>query len=613
MPEKAKKTFDYTLWALLAILLVNALLKWRFFCGLTQADDFSYGVYSYSFFRLPLPWDMSMDFRALRLSLLLPVSLLFRIFGLSEFIAILYPMLLSFVTIVLGFLIGRKLYGPYAGMLGAFVLATFPGDVVYGTMLLPDTIVPFYLALAVWAFLTAEESRGSKAKWWYLLVGVSVFLAFNARENSYYFLLFFLPFAFSSSRWKRGLYLVGAGFAAPVLLLYLVYAFKSGDFLFNIHLAEHQRDPLIQSGYIPKNSLNWFTNLRYMFPGFFQGMDGKLPFLSSLFGYTFYFGILCVGYAAWKGISRRSWKLLIVPWWFLIGYLFLEFGSVSFTSFQMMVKLPRFLLTVTPPMAIACGLVMNDALGLGARKVRRLSDFKIRWVGGGIALAALAWLLFTSYGAARGQKDSLAYNMHQYRWAYREVLKNRPHLPLYGTGGWWWNKLSLWYLPDIRFADMPWRRSDMLRDLKAVKNPTDLGGSYIILDRTNFTGQNDLRIRHSYDDFGTWVLLPPREWKLLGDSEHVEIYEVPAGWTYRETDGKELANGSLLFALSEDDPMLFLYNLHPDFLAKLTQEKFWGLFNVLKNTADPQRADLLNNRLEYKENKGKWKILFKLD
>jgi hypothetical protein len=613
MPVKAQKTFDYTLWALLVILLVNALLKWRFFCGLCQADDFSYGVYSFSFFRLPLPWDMTMDFRALRLSLLLPVSFLFRIFGPSEFAAVLYPMLLSFGTIVFIYLIGRKLYGPHAGLLGAFVLATFPGDVVYGTMLLPDTIVPFFLALSVWAFLSAEESPDSKAKWWYLAVGAFIFLAFNARENSYYFLLFFLPFAFSRVRWKRGLYLVGAGFAAPVVLLYLLYAVKSGDFLFNLHLAEHQRDPLIQSGYIPKNSLNWFTNLRYMFPGFFQGMNGKLPFLSSLFGYTFYIGALCTVYAAWKGLSRRAWKLLIVPWWFLIGYLFLEFGSVSFSSFQMMVKLPRFLLTITPPMAIACGLVMNDALGLGTKTVQKLSNLRIRWVWGSVSLAVLAFLLFTSYGAARSQKTSLDFNMHQYRWAWQDVLKNRPHLPLYGTGGWWWNKLSFYYLPDIRYADMPWRRSSLLRDLKAVKDPSELGGSYIILDRTNFTGQNDLRIRHSYDDFGSWALLPPMEWKLLGDREHVEIYEIPSRWVYREPEGKELANGSLLFALKEDDPMLFLHNLHPEFLAKLTEDKFWSLFNTLKNTADPQRADLLNNRLKYKEDKGKWKIVFKLD
>jgi hypothetical protein len=613
MPEKAKKSIDYMLWALILIILINVLLKWRFFCGLCQADDFSYAVYSYSFFRLPLPWDLSMDFRALRLSLLLPVSLIFRILGPSEFAAVLYPMLASTGTLILTYLIGKKFYGPNAGLFGAFVLATFPGDIIYGTMLLPDIIVPFFLALAVWSFFTAEEKENSKSKWFYVLTGVSIFLAFDARENSYYFLLFFLPFVFSAKRWKNGFYLTGVGLIIPVLLLYLFYAVKSGDFLFNLHLAQHQRDPLILSGYIPKNSLNWFTDLRYMFPGFFTDLNGeKLPFFSNTFGYTFYAGFLCLAYATWKSLRRHDWKLLIIPWWFLIGYLFLEFGSVSFTSFQMMTKLPRFLLTITPPMALVCGMIMNDAVGLGTKKVRNFSGLNIRWASGVIAVAVLIYLLFTSYRAASYQKSSLDYNMHMYRWAYQDIFKNRPHLPLYGTGGWWWNKLSFYFLPDIRYADMPWRRSDMLRDLKAVKDPSELDGSYIILDRTNFTGQNDLRIRHSYDDFGTWALLPPREWKLLGNREHVEIYEVPSGWTYSEPDGKELANGSLLFALRQDDPGLFVYTLHPEFLSRLTEEKFWELFAILKDNNDPKRTDLLNNRIEYKEDKNRWKILFNL-
>jgi len=99
-----------TTWVILgAILAVNLLLKVRFFSGLTQADDFAYGVYAFSFFRIPLPWDMTLDFRALRLALLLPVSFLFRLVPPGEIAAVLYPTVASFGTVVLVFLIGRKL------------------------------------------------------------------------------------------------------------------------------------------------------------------------------------------------------------------------------------------------------------------------------------------------------------------------------------------------------------------------------------------------------------------------------------------------------------------------------------------------------------------------
>jgi hypothetical protein len=220
-------------------------------------------------------------------------------------------------------------------------------------------------------------------------------------------------------------------------------------------------------------------------------------------------------------------------------------------------------------------------------------------------------VLFTSYGAMQYQDDSLEHNMRSFRWA-KELLKGRPHKPFYGTGGWWNNKLSFYMLPDIRFADMPWRRSDMLRDLKAVRNSRDLGDSYIVLDRTNFSGQNDLRIRHEYRDFGPWVLLPPKEWKLLGAQYGTELYEVPAGWTWVEPDGRQMAYDSLLHALKVDDFVLFLYNLHPEFVNKLNKDQFWGLYGLLRDERNPKRNEILEKRMEYREYEGIWKIYFNI-
>ncbi len=250
MPGPGIRRIDPAWWILAGIVAVNAFLKVLYFSGLCQADDFSYGVYAYSFFRLPLPWDQTLDFRALRLALLLPVSFLFRILGTNELVAVLYPTVVSFGTLLLVFSIGRRVAGTAAGLFAAGVFALFPGDVIYGTMLLPDVLAPFYMAAAVWAVLRGDGS-GERAKWWWLGAGCAMFLAFNARENSYWFLLFFLPFAFDAKRWRKGLWMAAAGFAAPIVALYAFYALKSGDFLYNLHVAESQRDPLLKSGYIP--------------------------------------------------------------------------------------------------------------------------------------------------------------------------------------------------------------------------------------------------------------------------------------------------------------------------------------------------------------------------
>ncbi|MFC1692210.1 ArnT family glycosyltransferase [Candidatus Latescibacterota bacterium] len=608
MPKKTVFSINtYTL-ILVFIFILNALLKWRFFCGLVQADDFSYGVYSFSMFRIPLPWDMTMDFRVLRNALLLPVAILLRFLPPVELAVILYPMALSFGTVLLVYLIGRELYGIHAGLLAAFVTATFPGDVIFGTMLLPDIAAPFFISLGVWSYIRAESEKGRMTKLWYLITGFSVFLAFNTRENSYYFLLFFLPFALDIRRWKQGFYMIGIGFTVPVFILYGIYFIKSGDFLFNLHLAQHYREPLIESGYIPENSTNWYRILFYMVPGFF-----RKGFMSQMYGYTFYAGLPCLVYTSVKALRKRKRSMLIAPWWFLVVFIFLEYGTISFSSYQMMLKLPRFLLTMTPAMALGFGVVLTDAFGLGNSRIHDLKKFRFRRISGILAVGIMSWLIYTSYGLMRYQKLSRDANMRFFRRGYFEVLKDRPNKPIYGTGGWWFNKLSFYYLPDIRYADMPWRRSDMLRDLKAVKNTEELAGSYIILDRRHFSGNNDLRIKHSYDEFGSFAKVPPKEWNLLDSREGVEIYEVPDGWTYDEPEGRELVLNALLYALKTGDGTLFFNCFHPDFLGQISREKLGELIQILTGDNNSERLELFTEKIEYKEHNGIWKILFIID
>ncbi|MFC1552201.1 ArnT family glycosyltransferase [Candidatus Latescibacterota bacterium] len=610
--------------ALLVILMINALLKWRFFSGLALADDFSYGVYSYSMFRLPLPWDMTMDFRVLRVTLLLPVVLLFRFLPPIEFVAVLYPLLISFGSIILVYLIGRRVYGENAGIFAALSLATFPADIIYSTMLLPDIVVPFYLCLTVWAFLKADSLVGRSAKLWFALTGLFVFFAFTTRENSYYFLLFFLPFAFKRDRWIKGLYLIGVGFAVPLMVLYGFYWLKSGDFMFELNLAGHFRDPLIESGYIPKNSQHWFDMLFLMIPLTGKFVYDGFVYGNSIYEYTFYPGVVFLIYVTVKAIREKKYILLIVPWWYLVVYLYLEFGTISFSSYQMIKKLSRFLLTLTPAMAIMYGVAISDALGLREGELSTVKDYK-KWlrsirrkknkmVTGPLIIVVMALLFYSSYKRLVDNKVFNDNNLRKFRWGYYDVLEGRENRPIYSTGGWWNNKLSFYFMPDLRFADMQWRKSEMLNDLKAVAEPSDLAGSYVIIDHSHFSGKNDLGIRHSYDEFGDYVKMPPKEWELLGYKHGVEIYEVPANWTYHVPDGKELVHNTLLHSLEIDRYMLFLNCLHPDLTTRITETNLKGLFNKIVNKNDPLRKDILDNRLIYKEFKNTMKIdFFKVD
>ena len=600
--------------ALIVILAVSAYLKWRFFYGLVMADDFSYGVYSFKMFRDPLPWDMSMDFRTLRLTLLLPVAVLFKIFPPTEFVSVLYPMAASFGTIIVVYLAGKKLSGPKAGIFAAFIYATFPSDIRAGTLLLPGMIVTFFLSLAVLLFLYADSDTGKRARIYYILTGLSVFIAFNARENSYYFLLFFLPFAFNKARWKNGMYLIGAGFAAPVLLLYTYYFIRTGDFLYNLHLAQKYRDPLLRSGYIPKNSTNWYMCFYYMFPEFFSRIRGGRGFINPIFGINFVLGVPFLLYVTVKSVVTRNWKTLIIPWWFLVAYLYQEFGTISFTQYQMMRKLSRFLLLLTPALALGYGVIFSDIANKIHRRIKKYKRLTLLHIPSVSIMGLLIILhLFSLMFVLIISKNNTKYSIRKFRWGYYHVLEKQPVKPVYLTGGWWTNKLAYYYLPDERFADVSWDRSDMFRDIRDVRNPAELRGAHVIVDRTHFSGQNDLGVHLSYDDFAPYMLVPPVEWKLLGSGYNVEIYDVPGDWSYSEINDKELALNAFRHALKVRDLMLAIQNLHPDFMSRFTGEQFREFIDTIIDLNSPRSKKIFEERVQYKKFDGKWKLLFLLE
>ena len=150
----------------------------------------------------------------------------------------------------------------------------------------------------------------------------------------------------------------------------------------------------------------------------------------------------------------------------------------------------------------------------------------------------------------------------------------------------------------------------MLKDLKAVAEPSELAGAYVLVDHTHFSGHNDLRIKYSYDEFGNYVKLPPEEWTLLGSNYGVEIYEVPDGWTYNPPDGKEFVYAALMHALDTENYDLFLNCLHPNLLSQLNENKRRTLYLKCINRNDQMIQQIFEKHLVYKELGKLWKIDF---
>ncbi|GAI80795.1 unnamed protein product, partial [marine sediment metagenome] len=150
---------------------------------------------------------------------------------------------------------------------------------------------------------------------------------------------------------------------------------------------------------------------------------------------------------------------------------------------QMMRKLPRFLLILTPAIALVYGIVLSDVIGLGKAKNKKKKKLIFRIVSVFLVCALIAAQIYFLLIAGTLEKKQIDDNIAKFRWGYYDVLKDLPHKPVYSTGGWWFNRFSFYFLPDLRYMVLKWRSSEMLRDLREIKNPSELADSYVIIKR----------------------------------------------------------------------------------------------------------------------------------
>ena len=101
----------------------------------------------------------------------------YKLFGESEWTARLWPALTGFLSILLAWWTGRRLWGPLAGHLAAAILASSLLFVVLGHLITLDMGLSFFLQVAWTAFLFAQNDERSVSRRWMLLAWGAVALA----------------------------------------------------------------------------------------------------------------------------------------------------------------------------------------------------------------------------------------------------------------------------------------------------------------------------------------------------------------------------------------------------------------------------------------------------
>jgi hypothetical protein len=220
---------DQRRWIAAGLFVVALLLRLACFTGLIASDDLTYAHHAQLISRGE--FTPHATHWATRYGVLLPVALLYKLAGVSEWSTIALALVASAASVPLLWLIASRLCGPTAALVAALLLATAPMELRYATVLVPEPVLGLYILLAVLVYvrMTREPAMAMGA-----LCGALIGLAYLAKEPSVFVAPAMAADAALGRRWRHAAAIV-IGVCSVVVLEQGFYYASTGDPLFRLH------------------------------------------------------------------------------------------------------------------------------------------------------------------------------------------------------------------------------------------------------------------------------------------------------------------------------------------------------------------------------------------
>jgi hypothetical protein len=333
--------------------LVLLALTLRLACttGLIGSDDLRYGRYAQAIvdgtYGNLLEAARGVEFRhwGLRYGLLLPVAALYKFFGASEWTTILLPLVASTASVLLLADIGRRLFDLRVGVIAGLLYATFPIQLRYATVLTPEPIAELLVLIGVLCYVKARETARRASLLWFG-AGLAFGVAYLAKEPALFVGGAVFLYAAWERRWRAAA-LLAFGITAIVAIEHTYYLFWQGDILFRPHAT------VVHRMLNPENAeseLAYQLLRKYPAMMLLPSVDFGLHSLACL-----------IGAAAALALKPRR-NYLLVLFWTVIPWLYLNFGSASLQQYLVLPRAPRYIEFTYPPLMLLTGVVVSAAL-----------------------------------------------------------------------------------------------------------------------------------------------------------------------------------------------------------------------------------------------------------
>jgi 4-amino-4-deoxy-L-arabinose transferase-like glycosyltransferase len=419
--------------ALLAVLAVWFALRIAYWNGFYTED--SPGYVTDAIWAAVGNYHVRDHVNGLNVGTYLPVALPIAIFGKSEAALSVWPLACSLLGVLSAAGIARVFFGEAAAIVAGLLYATYPGDVFFSTVVMPDAVQSGWLSLSI--FLVALAQRdGARSR--LLLGGVALGICHLARANDVLLLpVGILAAVIGALVWRRrnvaGALLDAAayvaGWSAVLVIEGTVYAVTVGDFLWRLRVVQHHygtADAIAKAGLnvdprtIPFSvfaPISWWARGEW----FWHPLNQDQAYHGLLFCWAVL--LLTAGAAAARYSRReRDPRLLaalgVAAVWLFWPLFYHQFGSQSLTSFVPMHRLSRHLVVYAP------GAIFAIVAG-GAALAQRLRE------AGSASLSALAATLalaaFAAHLAVNRVGERISFSAyHTIKDTYARILEHLP-------------------------------------------------------------------------------------------------------------------------------------------------------------------------------------------
>jgi 4-amino-4-deoxy-L-arabinose transferase-like glycosyltransferase len=312
------------------------LVRIACFTGLLASDDVAYSYYGQLLAQGT--YSVQSSHLGLRVGLTIPVAIVYRLCGVTEWTTILVPLLASAASVSLLVVVGRRLFPPRAALLSGLLMLTFPVCVRYATTLVPEPVMEFWILLGLVALLISHQN--GKATMGFL-AGICFGVAYLSKEIALFVGAAMIIYSVFCRRWKLCLAML-AGLSLIGLMEHALYFVQTGDWLYRSHVIGESQVSYFTAneGPIP---LAWRLLKAYprtmLLPNLDLGLHSVMALLLAMGG------ILLIR-------REASWLLFL---WAAVPMIYLNFGSASLTQYLPLPVSPRYVSLIYAPIFLLAG------------------------------------------------------------------------------------------------------------------------------------------------------------------------------------------------------------------------------------------------------------------